>query len=88
MSALVLSANERLALETLVAAGGALLETAIPDVNKKDLVFGSVTPGHATYRRLEKAGLCFYAEAVVTDGVEFTPEVYITDEGRAALAAS
>jgi len=55
-------------------------------------VFGEVTPGHKVYQRLEKVGFCYYTEEETLslpgdplDGFGFTPEIYITEEGRAAL---
>lgn len=88
-----LSASEQVALQTLVTVGGAMLETRIPERNER-CVFGSVVPGMSVYRRLEKRGLLYFTEEEPLDlpedpldGFTFTPEVYITDEGRAALAA-
>lgn len=70
-----------------------MLETRIPDVSGSS-VFGDVIPGMAVYRRLDKRGLLFFTEeepldlpGEPMDGFTFTPEVYITNEGRAALAA-
>lgn len=84
---LSLTVNERLALQLLQASGGAVLVTAVPDRAEKEIVFGGVKPGHPTYKKLEHLGLCFYAEVDPVEGFEFTPEIYITDEGKAALAA-
>lgn len=81
-----LSANEIAALEILVERGGSVLTSAVPDKNEKDCVFRTVTPGHPVYKKLEKKGLCFYTEEdPMEDGFVFTNEIYITDEGRAAL---
>ena len=90
--AMSLSASERAALQTLVNEGGSMLETRIPDRNER-CVFGDAVPGVSVYRRLEKRGLLYFTEEEPLnlpgdplDGFTFTPEVYITDEGRAALA--
>lgn len=89
------SENERRALELLIAAGGSVLVTHIPDTNTRDVVFGDVTPGHGVYRKLEKRGFVFYtveepldSPGSPMDGFTFTNEVYISDEGRNALAAA
>lgn len=57
-----LSENEMTALRLLAEGGGSLIEWRVPETNDKDPVFGTVTPGHTTYRRLEKLGLVFYTE--------------------------
>lgn len=87
--------NERRALEILAEAGGAVLVTAVPEKTEREIVFGLEIPGHPVFKRLERAGLCFYTEETPLDlpgdpldGFTFTPEIYITDQGRAALAAS
>jgi len=86
-----LTENEERALDVLIRAGGSLLTTSIPDKNEPDIVFGTVTPGHHVYRRLERLGLVFYTEEAPLDcpgdpldGFLFTNEVYISDAGRAA----
>lgn len=91
---LSLSSSERAALETLVAQGGAMLETKIPERNERGM-FGDVVPGMRIYRKLDKKGLLYFTEEEPMDlpgdplhGFTFTPEVYITDEGRAALVAA
>ena len=68
-----------------------MLETEIPDRNSRT-VFGDVLPGMHVYRKLDKMGLLFFTEEEpldlpgdVLDGFTFTPEVYITEEGRSAL---
>lgn len=91
-----LTENELHALELLIEAGGSLLTTSLPEKNVRDVVFGTVEPGHTVYRKLEKMGLVFYTvEDPVEmpgdplDGFTFTNEVYISDEGRdAALDAT
>jgi hypothetical protein len=87
-----LSANERAALEALMAAGGCFLETAIPDRTGRSF-FGNPVPGMAVYRKLDKLGFLYFTEEEPfdmpgdpLDGFQFTPMVYITDEGRRALA--
>lgn len=89
-----LSGTEIRALEFLSQHGGSVLVTQIPDRNERD-VFGDVTPGMAVYLRLEKRGLVICTEedpldlpGDPLDGFQFTPEVYITDEGKADLAAA
>lgn len=91
MTAQQLSENEVRALEILQDSGGSLLVSKIPDKNERD-VFGSITPGHSVYAKLAKRDLCFYSEEQPLDlpgdpldGFTFTPEVYITDEGREAI---
>jgi len=88
-----LSTSEQAALTTLVDAGGSILETQIPDRNDRS-VFGDVIPGMAVYRKLDKKGLVFFTEEEPLDlpgdpldGFTFTPEVHITEEGRAALSS-
>lgn len=87
-----LSENEMTALQLLVDGGGSLIEWRVPETNEKDPVFGTVTPGHTTYRRLEKMGLVFYTEEEPCDlpgdpldGFCFSREIYIDDAGREAL---
>ena len=87
-----LSESEITALRLLVDAGGSLIEWRVPETNEKDPVFGTVTPGHTTYRRLEKLGLVFYTEEEPfdlpgdpLDGFCFSREIYIHDVGREAL---
>lgn len=89
-----LSVRERAALKVLVEAGGAMLCSRIPGGDGRD-AFGDVIPGMTVYLRLEKMGLLFFTEeepldlpGEPLDGFTFTPEVYITDEGRALLAAA
>ncbi len=88
-----LSAAERAALTNLVEEGGAMLETNIPERNGRS-VFGDAIAGMEVYRKLEKKGLLYFTEeepmdlpGEPLDGFMFTPLVYITDEGRSALAA-
>lgn len=90
-----LSENEMTALRLLVEGGGSLIEWRVPDVNEKDPVFGGVTPGHTTYRRLEKLGLVYYTDEEPfdlpgdpLDGFCFSREIYIDDAGRKLLDAS
>ena len=90
----MLSSTERRALEILQEAHGAVLVTAVPDKTEHEIVFGCVVPGHPIYRKLELMRLCFYTEELPLelpgdplDGFTFTPEIYITEQGRAALAA-
>ena len=90
-----LSENEARALELIVAAGGSILVSQVPDRNEIDVVFRSVTPGHSDYKKLEKAGLVFYTEEEPfdmpgdpLDGFQFTPEICLTDAGRVALSAN
>lgn len=90
-----LSENELTALRLLAEAGGSLIEWRVPDTNEKDLVFGTVTPGHCVYRKLEKLGLVFYTEEEPfdlpgdpLDGFSFSREIYIDDAGREALRSS
>ena len=82
-----LSDNEITALETIRRAGDSMLITKIPDRNERD-VFG-VEPGMKVYKNLEKKGLVFFTEEdlLVVDGedFEFTPSVYLTDDGLKAL---
>lgn len=80
------------ALELLLEHGGSMLVTRIPDKTERELVFGTAFPGHAVYKRLEKLGLCFYSiedpfdlPGDPLDGYSFTPEVYLTEEGRSWL---
>lgn len=94
MEPLKLSSSEVAALTTLVEAGGSMLETKIPERNERN-PFGDVQPGLGVYRRLCKKGLLYFTEEEPLDlpgdpidGFTFTPEVYITDEGRVALAAA
>jgi hypothetical protein len=93
MSAETLSSTEREALQILLRNGGGVLTTSVPDKNEKDAVFGTVTPGHHVYKKLEKKGFVFYTEEEPMcdpggelDGFTFTNEIYITDEGRDALS--
>lgn len=90
-----LSENEVTALRLLVDGGGSLIEWCVPEVNEKDPVFGGVTPGHTTYRRLEKLRLVYYTEedpfdlpGDPLDGFCFSCEIYINEAGRKALQAS
>ena len=90
-----LSENEMTALRLLVEGGGSLIEWRVPETNEKDPVFGIVTPGHTTYRKLEKLGLVFYTEEEPfdlpgdpLDGFCFSREIYIDDAGREALRVS
>lgn len=90
-----LSENELTALRLLVEAGGSLIEWRVPETNEKDPVFGSVTPGHGVYRKLEKLGLVFYTEEEPfdlpgdpLDGFSFSREIYIDDAGRDVLRSS
>ncbi len=83
------------ALRLLVEAGGSIIEWQVPETNEKDPVFGTVVPGHTTYRRLEKMGLVFYTEEDVfdlpgdpLDGFSFSREIYIDDPGRELLRSS
>ena len=85
-----LSKSERAALEFLLKNDGVLTST-IQDKNEKNH-WGDVIPGHSTFRKLEKKGLCFYTEEEPmdaigdnVDGFVFTNEIYITAEGKAAL---
>jgi len=87
-----LSDNELTALRLLVEAGGSVIEWRVPDTNEKDPVFGTVSPGHSTYRKLEKLGLVFYTieepfdlPGDPLDGFCFSREIYIDDAGRDAL---
>lgn len=70
-----------------------MLESRIPERNERT-VFGDVVAGASVYHRLEKKGFLYFTEEEPInlpgdplDGFMFTPEVYITDVGRAALAA-
>lgn len=90
-----LSENEITALRLLVEAGGSIIEWRIPECNETDPVFGTVTPGHGVYRKLEKLGLVFYTieepfdlPGDPLDGFSFSSEVYVDDAGRSALAAT
>lgn len=79
-----LSDNECTALEWLVSEGGSILTSRVPDKNEPG-VFG-IIPGTRTFKKLERAGLCFFTiEDPWDDGFVFTNEIYITEEGRAAL---
>lgn len=84
-----LSDAEHAALTLLVSEGGCVLTSAIPDKNDED-VLGNVLPGMRVYVKLDKLGLVMITEEDpidLGDGEEFTftNEVYITDEGKAAL---
>ncbi|TXI24204.1 MAG: hypothetical protein E6Q67_03015 [Roseateles sp.] len=88
----MLSAIERAALQALVSEGGSMLVTMISERNERT-VFGDVVAGMNVFRRLEKKGLLYFTEEEPLDlpgdpldGFTYTPEVYITDEGRVALA--
>lgn len=90
-----LSSTQRRALEILIEAGGSVIEWQIPETNEIDPVFGTVTPGHVVYGRLERMGLCFYTEEEPFDspgdplhGFQFSCEIYIEERGRVALAAN
>lgn len=83
------------ALRLLVEAGGSIIEWRVPETNEKDPVFGTVVPGHTTYRKLEKLGLVFYTEedpfdlpGDPLDGFSFSREIYIDDQGREVLRSS
>ena len=71
------------ALTLLVDNGGSILSSAIPDKTEKD-IFGCNIAGLAVYKKLEKAGLLFFT---IEEDEEFdwTPEVYITEEGVEAM---
>lgn len=93
MAQMKLTAHERRALELLLEHGGAMLESQIPEVNELVLVFGETNPGLGVYRKLAKRNLCFFTEEDPCDlpglaGFCFTPEVYISDEGRNALRSA
>lgn len=66
-----------------------ILITQIPDKTETGAVFGDRTPGRATFRRLEKAGLCYQTEEdpmFPEDGPDsptWTPTIDLTDLGRA-----
>ena len=86
-----LSSTEIQALKTLIELGGSVLESQIAERNARS-VFGDVIPGLFVYRKLEKLGFVFFTEEEPLDlpgdpmdGFIFTPEIYVTDEGRAAL---
>jgi hypothetical protein len=86
-----LSEAERNALEMLVQLGGSVLESHIRDKNERDF-FGRVMPGLKVFKRLETRGFVFFTEEEPLDlpgdpmnGFTFTPEVYITDEGKSAI---
>lgn len=71
-----------------------MLEYYIPEKNGRD-VFGEVEAGISVYRRLDKRGLVIITEEEPLnlpgdplDGFTFTPEVYITDAGKAAYEAA
>lgn len=83
----MLSDAEITALELIRAAGGSMLVSNIPDKSGRG-VFG-LEPGSGVYKKLEKKGLVFFTEEepIDVDGemFEFTPSVYITETGQAAL---
>jgi len=88
-----LSSTEIRALETLIDQGGSVLENRIPEKNFRGAL-GDVIPGILVYRKLERLGFALFTEEKPLDlpgdsmdGFIFTAEVYITDEGRAALFA-
>lgn len=90
-----LTAIERRALEVLMEHSGSMLETSVPDRNEREVVFGTVMPGHPTFKKLEKLGLVFYTEedpidspGSPLDGFVFTREIYITDQGRSVFSAT
>lgn len=92
MSGSDLSENERRALDLLICAGGAMLTSSVPDCNNKDIIFGTIEPGHRVYRKLEQKGFVLYTvedplemPGDPLDGFVFTNEIYITDEGRAVM---
>lgn len=63
-----------------------LLVSRIPDQTETD-VLGSRTPGRATFRRLEKLGLCFETEEDLMDPNDpdlgtWTPSIELTDAGQ------
>jgi hypothetical protein len=66
-----------------------ILITKIPDKTEVDVVFGDRTPGMPTFKRLEKAGLCYITEEDPMfpedglDGPTWTPTVELTDLGLA-----
>ena len=78
-----LSESQLNALILLTEHGGSMLSSVIPDKTEKDM-FGCPVAGLAVYRKLEKLGLIFFT---IEEDEEFdwTPEVYITEEGTAAL---
>lgn len=87
-----LTEAEESALSYLKANGGGVLTTSVPDKNERN-VFGDIEAGLATYKKLERKGLVFFTiEDPVDDpggpldGFVFTNEIYITEEGEAALA--
>lgn len=84
-----LSEAEREALEILVRSGGAILETAPPEKNERD-IFRTLIPGMPVYRKLVRLGFAYFTEEEPMvggklDGFTFTNEIYITDEGLNAL---
>lgn len=69
-----------------------MLTTSVPERNEKDIVFGTIEPGHPVYRKLERKGFVYFTiedpidiPGDPLDGFVFTNEICITDEGRAAL---
>jgi hypothetical protein len=87
-----LSATEQTALRLLQEHGGSLIEWRVPEINEKDPVFGTTTPGMPVYRKLERMGLVFFTEEEPfdlpgdpLDGFQFSSEIYITDEGKALI---
>ena len=69
-----LSEAEEAAIELLREHQGEILTTAIESKNSRG-AFGSIVPGIAVFKKLEKKGLVFFTiedPIVLDDGTEFT----------------
>ena len=80
---------ELTALLILQGSGGSMLVSRIPDRTERDCL-GSVEPGAAVYRKLEKAGLVLITEEDLIDEHApelgtWTPAAELTTAGVAAL---
>lgn len=81
--------SELTALLILHGSGGSMLISRIPDRTERDCL-GSVEPGAAVYRKLEKAGLILITDEDLIDEQDpelgtWTPAAELTTAGMAAL---
>jgi hypothetical protein len=84
-----LSEADGTALAILLASGGSLLVSAIPDKAERDVI-GALLPGMATYRKLERLGFVVLTEEPefeLFDGetFRFTETAELTENGREFL---
>ena len=79
-----LSEAQAYALIAITDEGGAILTSKIPDKTEKN-IHGDPIAGLNVYKKLESMGLVFTTVEEDETGFDWTPSIYITDEGTQAL---